>query len=305
VRDAPHGAGGVRESLDAYGVRPSKRLGQNFLVDENVVAAILEAIGSDAGADVVEIGPGLGALTTHLAQRARRLAAVEIDRRLAARLRETLSGAASGVEVCVGDILDYDFAGTAAAWGERLVVVGSVPYSITSPILKKLIDGRAAIRAAHLITQREVAEKIQASPGPHGTALGTFVRAYADVSIVRRVPRGAFYPVPDVDSCLWKLETLDAPRFRADEALFFAVVRAIYGARRKTLRNALERGFPRPAVAAMLARARQDGAIRGETLGFPELDALALAARELNLSSAGGESVPARGEVRGPGDWPE
>ncbi len=296
MRDAPHGAGGVRESLDAYGVRPSKRLGQNFLVDENVVAAIVEAIGPDAAGDVVEIGPGLGALTTHLARRARRLAAVEIDRRLAARLRETLSEPASRVEVCVGDILDYDFEATAAAWGERLVVVGSVPYSITSPILKKLIGGRAAIRAAYLVTQREVAEKIQASPGPDGTALGTFVRAYAEVSIVRRVPRGAFYPVPDVDSCLWKLETLDLPRFRADEASFFAVVRAIYGARRKTLRNALERRFPRTAVAAVLARARQDGAIRGETLGFPELDSLAVAAQELNLSPVDGEGGPSKGE---------
>jgi len=264
--------------LGELGVRPSKRLGQSFLVDRNVVAGILDALGGDADSGIVEIGPGLGALTLPLAKRARRLVAVEVDRRLAARLQDVPALQGDSVEVVEADILRFDLGAAASSFGERAVVVGSIPYSITAPILSKLVDSRKAIRAAFLVTQREVAENILASPGADGTALGIFVQAYADVAILRRISRGAFYPVPDVDSCLWKLEMLERPRFTAREERFFSVVRAIYGARRKTLRNGLQREYPRGAVDAMLVAAGLDGAIRGETLGFAELDALAVAA---------------------------
>lgn len=268
----------VRGLLEELGVRPSKRLGQNFLVDRNVIAGILDAVGGDADSGIVEIGPGLGALTLPLAKRARRLVAVEVDRRLAARLRDDPALQVDSVEVVEADFLRFDLGAAASSFGERVVVVGSIPYSITAPILSKLIDSREAIRAAFLVTQREVAENILASPGADGTALGIFVQAYADVAVLRRIPRGAFYPVPDVDSCLWKLEMLERPRFTAREERFFSVVRAIYGARRKTLRNGLQREYPRGAVDAMLVAAGLDGTIRGETLGFAELDALAVAA---------------------------
>ena len=282
----PAGEGAVRRSLEALAIHPSKRLGQNFLVDPNVVAMIVGAIGDDAGPDVVEIGPGLGALTLPLAERARRLVAVEIDRRLAARLRDILAPRAGSVEVVEADILDFDFG--AAARGERLVVVGAIPYSITALILKKVVDARSAIRAAYLVTQREVADKIQASPSRDGTALGIFVQAYADVAILRRIPRGAFFPVPDVDSCLWKLTMRETPRFMSSEESFFAVVRAIYGARRKTLRNALQRAFSPSDVDALLGRAELDPKVRGETLGFPALDRLASCAESLSLRSIDG-----------------
>ncbi len=271
----PAGVGGLLERL---GVRPSKRLGQSFLSDPNVIAAVIDAIGADACGKLVEIGPGLGALTLPLAERAAELVAVEIDRRLAARLQESLAGRAS---IVVQDILEFDFAAQAARSGERLVVVGSIPYSITAPILKKLIDERAALRTAYLITQREVAEKMLASPGKDGTSLGILVRAYADVDFLRRIPRGAFFPAPEVDSTLWKLTMRATPNFASSESGFFAVVRAIYGARRKTLRNALQRAYSACDVDAMLARARIDPRVRGETLGFAELDALALAAELL------------------------
>jgi 16S rRNA (adenine1518-N6/adenine1519-N6)-dimethyltransferase len=277
----PAGVGGLLERL---GVRPSKRLGQSFLADPNVIAAVIDAIGADACGRLVEIGPGLGALTNPLAERAAELVAVEIDRRLAARLQESLAGRVSIVEQ---DILEFDFAAHAARSGGRLVVVGSIPYSITAPILKRLIDERAAIQAAYLITQREVAEKILASPGKDGTAMGIFVRAHADVHVLRKIPRGAFFPVPDVDSTMWRLTMRATPRFASSEASFFAVVRAVYGARRKTLRNALQRAYSAHAVDAMLARSRIDPRIRGETLGFAELDALAEAA----------ETMPPAGEL--------
>ncbi len=275
------GEASAPQALESLGIRPSKRLGQNFLVDPNVVAAIVEAVEEDAWAGVVEIGPGLGALTLPLAERAQKLVAVEIDRRLAARLRAALAPRSDTVEVVEGDILEYDFCAAAAACGDRVVVVGSIPYSITAPILKKLIDARAAIRVAYLVTQREVAEKILASPSRDGTALGILVQAYADVSILRRIPRGAFFPVPEVDSCLWQLTIRAEPRFASTEASFFAVVRAIYGARRKTLRNALQRAFAAGDTDALLACAGIDPKSRGETLGFRDLDALALAAEGL------------------------
>lgn len=269
------GVTGVGGLLEEIGIRPSKRLGQNFLADRNVIAAVIEAIGSDARDRLVEIGPGLGALTLPLVERARELTAVEIDRRLAARLQGSLAGRALIVQQ---DVLEFDFAAQAARSGGRLVVVGSIPYSITAPILKKLVDERAAIRAAYLITQREVAEKILASPGKDGTALGILVRAYADVDVLRKIPRGAFFPVPEVDSTLWRLTMRAAPAFASSEASFFTVVRSIYGARRKTLRNALQRAYRASDVDAILARSRIDPRVRGETLGFAELNALALAA---------------------------
>jgi 16S rRNA (adenine1518-N6/adenine1519-N6)-dimethyltransferase len=287
-----NGSGGeafVRRALDAAGIRPSKRLGQNFLVDPNVVGAVVDAVADGTTSGVVEIGPGLGALTLPLSERVPRLIAVEIDRRLAARLRAALASRAESARVVQGDILEYDFAAAAASWGERAVVVGSIPYSITAPILKALIGARSSLRSALLITQREVAEKMLASPGRDGTSLGILVQAYADVEILRRIPRGAFFPAPALDSCLWKLTMREGPRFSSSEASFFAVVRAIYGARRKTLRNALQRAFSAGDVDALLGRAGIDGSIRGETLGFGELDALALAAEAVERQGEAGE----------------
>ena len=279
----------VRRALEAAGVRPSKRLGQNFLVDPRTATDVVDIVRVEnpAGA-VIEIGAGLGALTLPLAAQVERLVALEIDRRLARRMQELLAPRAGTIEILQQDVLEYDFDAAAAAWGDRLVVVGSTPYSITAPILKKLIDGRAAIRSAYLITQREVAEKILASPSRAGTALGIFVQAYADVAILRRIPRSAFYPVPEVDSCLWRLAMRAKPRFTSSESSFFAVVRAIYGARRKTLRNALQRALPADVVGEVLVKSGLDGGVRGETLGFAELDALATAAHVFLLQGTDG-----------------
>jgi len=298
VGSGPTGEAAVRRALADADIRPSKRLGQNFLVSQGVVDAVIDAIADESGsqsgaqdATWIEIGPGLGALTFPLAARARRLIAVEIDRRLAARLRNAAASSGTEVEIVEGDFLETDIRSFLAPDSQKLDVVGSIPYSITAPILKKLVESRDVIRVALLITQREVAEKVLASPGPDGTALGVFVRAYADVALVRRIPRGAFFPVPEVDSSLWKLTMLERPRFAASGEAFFAVVRAIYGARRKTLRNALQRAFEGVEVAALLAESGIDGTIRGETLGFPELDSLALAADMLEMRPRGAAEI--------------
>jgi len=274
------GVAAVRQALAAAGIRPSKRLGQNFLVDPRAVSRILELVSSEGACGVVEIGCGLGALTLPLADESARLVSLDVDPRLVEKTRPRVAARSGTAEVRLQDVLEFDFRGVASAWGAKVIVVGSIPYSITAPILKKLVAERESIRSAILVTQCEVAAKVEASPGPDGTSLGVLVRAYADVALAGTISRHAFYPVPEVDSCLWKLSMRASPRFTGREAEFFAVVRAIYGARRKTLRNALQRAFSPDAVARILEESGTDGQVRGETLGFLELDALARAAEK-------------------------
>ncbi|MCX6098827.1 MAG: 16S rRNA (adenine(1518)-N(6)/adenine(1519)-N(6))-dimethyltransferase RsmA [Candidatus Bipolaricaulota bacterium] len=272
------GVAAVRQALVAAGIRPSKRLGQNFFVDPRAVSRVLELVRGEGASGVVEIGCGLGALTLPLADENARLVSLDVDPRLVEQTRPRVAARSGTAEVRLQDVLEFDFRAVASAWDAKVVVVGSIPYSITAPILKKLVAERESIRSAILVTQREVAAKVEASPGPEGTSLGVLVRAYADVTLAGTISRHAFYPVPEVDSCLWKLTMRASPRFTGREAEFFAVVRAIYGARRKTLRNALQRAFSADAVARILEESGTDGGIRGETLGFFELDALACAA---------------------------
>ncbi len=288
----------IRRSLDELGVRPSKRLGQNFLSSPAVARLIADEATREAPACIVEIGPGLGSITRFLAETPIPVVAVEVDRRLAEYLTREFRGRPS-VEIRADDALEVDLQTIAAAHGESLTIVGSIPYSITAPILKKLVSERATIRSAVLVTQREVAEKIAASPGKDGSALGIFVQAYADVEVLRRIARGAFFPVPDVDSTLWSLRFGRPRRFEAPEGAFFAVVRALYGARRKTARNALRRILSQGDAESVLAKAGVDGAVRGETLGFPELDAIACSIDAANClrDGAAGEGP---GEISDP-----
>jgi len=268
----------VRVLLADAGVRPSKKLGQSFLVDDGVLASVEQILARVTPETIVEIGPGLGAVTGVLLRHARKVVAVEVDRRLAGSLVERL-GAGEGLEVRNEDILRFDIAGE---FGNGLTyVVGSLPYRITAPILKWLIARRGVLSGALLITQREVAEKLAASPGKEGSALGILIRAYAEVDIVRRVSRGSFFPVPEVDSTLWSLTFLERPRFESDSGAFFSVVRALYGTRRKMIRGALRALLPTEAIGAVLEEARIDGTVRGEELDFEQLDRLAAAARRL------------------------
>lgn len=264
----------VRELLQRTGIHPAKRLGQSFLVDDGVLDDIETIIVRHAPETIVEIGPGLGAVTEVLLRRVRRVIAVEVDRRLADSLVERL-GTSEGLEVRNEDVLRVDIAGESD--DGPVFVVGSLPYRITAPILKWLIDQRGSLTGALLITQREVAEKIVASPGKGGSALGILVRAYAEVELVRRIGRRSFEPIPEVDSTLWTMSFRTRPRFTADEAVFFRTVRTLYNARRKMIRRALRELVPPDAVPSVLAEARLGGEVRGETLTFDELDRLAVA----------------------------
>jgi len=247
-------------------------LGQNFLVDRNVVTEIRERVRAKKPDVVVEIGPGLGALTQVIVEVADSVVAVEIDERLADSLAKRLGGHGN-LEVRNCDILTFDFEKEFAS--RSMLVLGSLPFRITTPILRHLIKYRSVISEACLITQLEVAEKIAHSPGKHGSALGVFVHSFAFVSGLRSIRKGSFFPVPDVDSAYWELSFLPSARFSAAEDAFFAVVRTLYRNRRKMSRRALQDLLPSDAIPGVLSTAEVDGTARGETLSFAELDRLA------------------------------
>lgn len=264
----------VRSLLAEAGIRPQKRWGQNFLVDQHVVSEILEHVRVKNPDVVVEIGPGLGALTQAIVEVADSVVAVEIDKRLANSLAMRLSNHVN-LEVRNCDILAFDF--EKEFEGQSVLVLGSLPYRITTPILRHLIKHRSVISDVCLITQLEVAEKISHSPGKNGSALGVFVHSFAFVSGLRRVRKGSFFPVPEVESAYWEMSFLLTPRFTADERDFFRVVRTLYGNRRKMVRRALQDLLPLDAIAGVLSSAEVDGTARGETLTFAELDRLTAA----------------------------
>ncbi|MFC2078715.1 16S rRNA (adenine(1518)-N(6)/adenine(1519)-N(6))-dimethyltransferase RsmA [Candidatus Bipolaricaulota bacterium] len=268
----------VRSLLAETGVRPAKRFGQNFLVDQNLVSEIREHVRARNPDVVVEIGPGLGALTQAIVDTAQSVVALEIDERLSDSLARRLRDHAN-LEVRTCDILTFDF--QKEFEGRSVLVLGSLPYRITTPILRHLIKHRSVISDACLITQLEVAEKIAHSPGKHGSALGVFVHSFAFISGLRRVRKGSFFPVPEVDSAYWELEFLPEPRFSSDEHAFFAVVRTLYRNRRKMARRALQDLLPSDAIGKLLDAAEVDGTRRGETLSFAELDRLAEACAPL------------------------
>jgi 16S rRNA (adenine1518-N6/adenine1519-N6)-dimethyltransferase len=263
-------------------IRPSKKLGQNFLVDDDVLSTIIDEVTASDPCVVVEIGAGLGMVTHELAKIANRVIALELDYRLAEILEQTV-GKEENVEICRQDFLSFSF--TAKSPDEKALVVGNIPYRITAPILKHLISERNHITETLLLTQQEVAAKIANSPGKDGTSLGVLVQAYADVKMLRRVPSSSFFPAPKVDSMLWKLSFLGKPRFQANPDDFFAIVQRVYGLRRKMIRVTLRNLFPNIDVEEMLNSEGIDPTLRGEALSFAQLDTIAQCLGKHNLGT--------------------
>jgi len=270
--------GTVAALLRSAGIRPNKRLGQNFLVDRSVLETIVSEVKRARPDEILEIGAGLGTVTRELAKIASRVVAVEVDHRLIKLLHQTLS-CYENVEIVRQDFLEFDLARASGA--RPMYVVGNIPYRITSPILKHLIGHRRSISQALLLAQTDVVEKIAASPGPSGTPLGILVQAYCDVSIIRHVGKRCFMPVPTVDSTLWRLSFLERPRFSADAETFFRVVRTLYGTRRKMIRRALRDQLTAEQIEKVLQEVGIDPTARGETLSFEALDRLASAVVQL------------------------
>lgn len=262
--------------LRAQGLRPRKRWGQNFLCDRNTLDRIARAAAPRPGERVLEVGAGLGALTRSLADLFAFVTTVEIDPLLAPILAETLAGL-DNVRVVYGDFLEMDpKALLDEAFGEAPgVVVGNIPYNITTPILERLLERRARIRTIVLLVQREVADRLTAAPGGKAYgALSVFAQYNARVEKAGTVPPHLFVPTPEVSSTIVRLDlepggTVAVP----DEAAFFRLVRAAFAMRRKTLLNALAApaaGLGRAGAEDLLRRAGIDPARRGETLSLEE-----------------------------------
>jgi len=255
-----------------HGHQPRKRFGQNFLADAHYVAKIVAAIDPRDGDNLVEIGPGLAALTGPLIERAGRIAAVEIDRDLAARLREAFPP--DRLALHESDALVFDY----ATLGPRLRVVGNLPYNISSPLLFHLASFEGSLRDIHVMLQKEVVARMTAAPGTADYGrLTVMLQVRFAVERLFIVPPGAFRPVPNVDSAVVRLTPLGAQKpVLRDEALFARVVAAAFAQRRKTLRNALSA----LCDTATLVEASIDPGARGETLSVSDFVRLANALPE-------------------------
>ncbi|EGJ09244.1 MULTISPECIES: 16S rRNA (adenine(1518)-N(6)/adenine(1519)-N(6))-dimethyltransferase RsmA [Rubrivivax] len=216
--------------------QPRKRFGQHFLADDAIIDAIVDAIDPQPGEAMVEIGPGLGAMTMPLLERIERLTVVELDRDLAARLRRV-----KGLEVVEADVLKVDFAALAAAAGRPLRVVGNLPYNISTPILFHLLDAVEHVVDQHFMLQKEVVDRMAAGPGSKDYGrLSVMLQWRYDIESVLDVPPEAFDPPPRVDSAIVRMLPLPAPE-GVDAALLGELVTVAFSQRRKLLRHTLGR----------------------------------------------------------------
>ena len=255
--------------------RPRKRFGQHFLANAGTARRIALAAGLSSGDVAVEIGPGLGALTEHLLPLASRLHLVELDRDLADHLEAVLADSGH-VTLHRADALAFDFRGLSAAEGRPLVLLGNLPYNISSPLVFHLLASLPAWRRAVFMVQREVGERFAAPPGgkDYGV-LSVLLSAYAPATMLFEVPPGAFHPPPRVRSVVVRLDALETP-VMSREGFPGArrLVSAAFSQRRKTLRNALRALYPEAALDAGLLGAGIDGSRRAETLSAAEFSAL-------------------------------
>ena len=259
-------------------IKPLKSLGQNFLIDEEVIAEIVNGSGVGEDSLVVEIGPGEGALTEHLAEMAGHVVAVDLDERMIKLLKVKLFGY-DNVELIHGDILELDLSKLIE---ERLSeynltnvrIVGNLPYYITTPIIMKLLKMRTATDSITVMMQKEVGDRILAGPGSKQIGVITYsVQYYADVSKVIDVGRESFYPSPKVDSVVLRLDIRKNPAVTvSDEDFFFKTIKAGFMMRRKTLLNSLTSldGFSKPVIEEALNNVNIEANRRAESLSMEE-----------------------------------
>jgi 16S rRNA (adenine1518-N6/adenine1519-N6)-dimethyltransferase len=277
----------VRDALAARGLAPRKRYGQNFLIREDLAARIVEQSRLESEDVAIEIGPGAGALTPRIASRVRALVAIEKDAGLAQLLREELVDTPH-LEIVEGDFLEQDLAEIARTHGAtRLMVVGNIPYNITTPILERLFEQRAVLRGAVLLVQREYAERLAAAPDtPEYGSLTLFARYHALLEPLMEIRASAFWPRPEVDSMLVRFHFRErAPVETPSEALLFRIIRGSFQMRRKQLGNSIEAALDQPAerIGKLFRAAGIDPRRRGETLTLDEFAKLAREAAAMHL----------------------
>lgn len=250
-------------------ILPKKSLGQNFIIDSKVIDRMCEIAGLTADDEVLEIGAGLGTLTSLLAERAKRVVAIEKDKRLFEKLKASINHCPN-VELIMGDALKINF--RELCTGNKMKVISNLPYSISSPILIKLLEKRDIFSLMVIMIQREVGERITATPGGRDYgSISVLLQTFFDISIELNVPPGAFWPKPKVDSVVLKLNPLRDARIEiSDIELFEKIVRASFSSRRKILANSLRSLVPKDRVEEILKSAGIDRKRRAETLSIEE-----------------------------------
>ena len=258
-----------------HGFKFTKSLGQNFLIDDNIVDKIVAGAGIGPSDKIIEVGPGIGTLTREMASRAGALMAVEIDKNLIPILTDTL-GDYENVKIVNEDIIKADIRGLIDENldGGPIKLVANLPYYITTPIIMRFLEEDINVTDIVVMVQKEVAERMNAQPGGKDFgALSVAVQFYCDTEIVAKVPRHLFVPQPNVDSIVIALRVRPERKYRVDsEDLFFKVVKAAFGQRRKTLLNSIASmgNLSKDMVKEVLEEAGIDPKRRGETLSLDE-----------------------------------
>jgi 16S rRNA (adenine1518-N6/adenine1519-N6)-dimethyltransferase len=273
----------TKEILGKYGFSFKKSLGQNFLIDPNILRNITEHAGLTKDTAAIEIGPGIGALTEHLARTSGKVVAFEIDQRLVPILGDTLSPY-DNVKIINKDVLEADVKSIIQEEFkdfEDIMVVANLPYYVTTPIILKLLMERLPIRGICVMLQKEVGERISARPGTkeYGS-LSIAIQYYTEAEMVMTVPKTVFMPQPNVDSAVIRLTKREKPPVEViDEDFFFTVTRSSFAQRRKTILNNLTSQLPdgkekKEYILEALSKSEVEPSRRGETLSIQEFGAL-------------------------------
>ena len=261
-----------------HGFAPLKRLGENYLIDVNIKDKIISEVSPSEEDAILEIGPGLGALTFDLAGSGAAVTAVEKDRKAAMILKDMAADKFPNLNIVNGDILEFDLESLAR---RKIKVVGNLPYYITTPILEYIIERKAFISKAVIMVQNEVASRLTASAGAEDYgSISCYIQYHAKVERVYTVNRSCFYPAPDVDSAIVKMEIPGSPSVKvADEALLFKIMRGAFNQRRKSIINSLSReavlNIPKKDLTTILNAAGVDPAARPETLSLADFARIA------------------------------
>ncbi|MBU0605933.1 MAG: ribosomal RNA small subunit methyltransferase A [Candidatus Omnitrophica bacterium] len=269
----------LKEIFRKYDFRPLKRLGENYLIDPNIKDKIIAEASLSPQDIVLEIGPGLGALTTDIARSGAGVFAVEKDKKAFSILDRMIAEEFPNLKLIQGDILEFDLQSISVS--KKIKVIGNLPYYITTPIIEYLIRNRGRISYAVIMVQKEFANRLLAGPGTEDYgSLSCFVAYYSKITHIHAVSRTSFYPEPDVDSSLIRLDLLDVPSVVVkDEGLLFKVIRGSFNQRRKSIINSLSRenvlNMPKEALSGLLTGLKIDPRIRPEMLGLSEFAKIA------------------------------
>lgn len=264
----------MKDILDKYGFKFSKSLGQNFLIDGNIINKIAETADLDENSGVLEIGPGFGTLTQALCSKAKKVVAIEVDKSLERVHKETLDY--DNLKIIYNDFMKVDVNKLIVEEfnGMDVKIVANLPYYITTPIIMKILEERYKISKIVVMVQKEVAQRLNSLPGSKEYGAITLAVQYrADTNIALIVPNSVFMPRPKVDSAVIEFNILKKPRIEVmDENLLFSVIKASFGQRRKTLLNGMSNNLKisKDIIKEALVNAGIDPGIRGETLSLNE-----------------------------------